>query len=49
MKVKILKNYFLGELEESINKFIKIVKVIDIKFCADDDFGYAMIMYEEKR
>ena len=50
MKVKIIRNFFKGELEEQINNFIKLVKsenIIDIKYCEDNDYGSALIMYKD--
>ena len=49
MQVKILKQWSIGDLENNLNNFIKLVKVIDIKFSVNNDYSYAMIIYEELR
>lgn len=49
MKVKIFKNWVLDDLENATNDFIEKVKVIDIKFSVNENYSFAMIIYEEKR
>lgn len=49
MKVRIFKSWFLDDLENETNDFIEKVKVIDIKFSTNENYSFAMIMYEEKR
>jgi len=53
-KIKTFDSSYLQGLDEKVNRFIKDVKVIDIKFDVvanmhnTDRTFYAMIMYEEE-
>lgn len=47
MKVKIFASTLVDELEYAINKFIKDVKIIDIKYSSNKEGASAMIIYEE--
>ena len=51
MKVEIIKENNYVDLKQEINRWIENnwVKIIDIKFCINNSYCYAMIIYKEAK
>ena len=49
MRVELIRTSFGGELPKKINDFIKDKNIIDIKYCENEWYFSALIIYEEKR